>query len=62
MKSQFQKMTQQDIADITGILPPNLARIESGTRVPALIVLEKYADALRKHIEIKLCDNEQIKE
>ena len=57
-----QKMTQQEIADITGILPPNLARFESGSRVPTLIVLEKYADALGKHIEIQLCDKEQIKE
>ena len=26
-------------------------------RVPTLIVLEKYANALGKHIEIKICDN-----
>ncbi len=29
-------MTQQDIADITGILPSNLARLESGGRVPTM--------------------------
>ncbi|MDY2628739.1 MAG: helix-turn-helix transcriptional regulator [Lachnospiraceae bacterium] len=50
-------MTQQEIAEITGILPSNLARFESGTRVPTLIVLEKYASALGKHIEIKICDD-----
>ena len=34
------KMTQQEISDITGIQPSNLARFESGGRVPTLIVLE----------------------
>ena len=52
-----QKMTQQEISDITGIQPSNLARFESGGRVPTLIVLEKYANALGKHIEIKICDD-----
>ena len=51
-----QGMTQQDVADITGILPSNLARLESGKRVPTLVVLQKYASALGKHIELKLCD------
>ena len=55
-----QKMTQQEISDITGIKPSNLARFESGGRVPTLIVLEKYANALGKHIEIKICDDWQI--
>ncbi len=43
-----QKMTQQEIADITGIKPSNMARFESGGRVPTLVVLEKYANALEK--------------
>lgn len=41
-----QHMTQQEIADITGICPSNLARFEGGTRIPTLLVLEKYANAL----------------
>ena len=49
-------MTQQNIADITGILPSNIARLESGVRVPTLIVLQKYASAVGKHIELKICD------
>lgn len=53
-----QNMTQQEIANITGIMPSNLARFESGSRVPTLVVLQKYASALGKHIEIKICDNE----
>ena len=43
-------MTQQDVADITGILPSNIARLESGGRVPTLVVLQKYAAAVGKHI------------
>ena len=50
-------MTQQEIADIKGIKPSNMARFESGGRVPTLVVLEKYANALGKHIEIKICDD-----
>ena len=49
-------MTQQDIADITGILPSNIARLENGGRVPTLVVLQKYASAVGKHIELKVCD------
>lgn len=51
-----QGLTQQDLADMTGILAPNLARLERGKRVPTLVVLQKYASALGMHIEIKLCD------
>ena len=51
-------MTQQDVADITGILPSNLARFESGGRVPTLVALKKYAAAVGKDIEIKVCDVE----
>lgn len=53
-----QKLTQKDIADMTGILPSNLARFEGGTRIPTLIVLEKYAAALGKHIELRISDDE----
>mgnify|MGYP004590840959 FL=1 len=51
-----QNMTQQELADITGIRPSNLARFETGSRIPTLVVLEKYANALGKHIEMKICD------
>ena len=53
-----QKLTQQEIADLTGILPSNLARFETGTRIPTLVVLEKYAAALGKHIELRISDEE----
>jgi len=41
-----QKMTQQEIADITGIKPSNMARFESGGRVPTL-----YWRNMRMHLE-----------
>ena len=50
------ELIRQLVADITGILPSNLARLESGKRVPTLVVLQKYASALGKHIELKLYD------
>ena len=49
-------MTQQEISDIMGVLPSNLARFESGSRIPTLVVLEKYANALGKHIDIEIRD------
>lgn len=55
---KYQKKTQQDIADITGILPANIARFENGSRVPTLVVLQKYASALGKRIKVELCDLE----
>ena len=51
-----QHMTQQEIADITVICPSNLARFEGGTRIPTLLVLEKYANALGKRVVIEICD------
>ena len=50
-------MTQQEISNITGIMPSNIARFESGSRVPTLVMLQKYASALGKHLELKVCDN-----
>lgn len=45
-----------DIAEIIGMATSNIARFETGTRVPTIIVLQKYVGALGKHIEINLCD------
>ena len=51
-----QGKTQQEMADITGIQASNLARFETGDRVPTLVVLQKYATALGKRILIEICD------
>lgn len=61
-KRHRQNMTQQEIVNITGIMLSNLARFKIGVRVPTLVVLQKYASALGKRIEIKICDNEGEKE
>ena len=53
-----QKLTQQEISDITGVRTSNIARFEGGTRIPTLLMLEKYANALGKHIEVRICDKE----
>ena len=54
-----QKKTQQEMADITGVRASNIARFEGAGSMPTLLMLEKYANALGKHIEIKICDGEQ---
>lgn len=54
-----QKKTQQEIADITGVRASNIARFERASCMPTLIMLEKYANALGKHIEIRICEDEE---
>lgn len=51
-----QGLTQSDMAELTGMMASNIARFESG-RVPTLLVLQKYAGASGKSIELKVCDN-----
>ena len=52
-----QKKTQQEMADITGVRASNIARFEGAKCTPTLIMLEKYANALGKHIEIRVCED-----
>lgn len=47
-------MTQQQIADITGIKRTNIVRIESGKYVPTIEVLVKLAAVLDMDLEIRL--------
>lgn len=48
-----------DMADITGVRASNIARFERASCMPTLIMLEKYANALGKHIEISICEDEE---
>ena len=48
------KMTQQDIADYTGMDRGNIGRIESKRYTPTLDVLMRYASALGMTIELNL--------
>ena len=43
-------LTQQDIADKTGMKAPNVTRVESCKFTPSLDVLERYALALGKKL------------
>lgn len=47
------------MADITGVRASNIARFEKASRVPTLLMLEKYANALEKHIEIRITEDKQ---
>ena len=51
-----QGLTQQDIADRTGMKAPNVTRIESCKFTPTLDVLERYAMAVGKKIRFELVD------
>ena len=43
---ELKKLTQENLADKTGILRANIARIESGKHTPSLETLEKISEAL----------------
>ena len=47
-----QGMTQAQLAEATGILQPNIARIEAGRYGITLDVLARIAQALGKHIDL----------
>lgn len=49
-------LTQQDIADKTGMKAPNVTRVEGCKFTPTLDVLERYAQAVGKKIKIELVD------
>lgn len=49
-------ITQQEIADRTGIKRTNVARIESGRNAPTIEVLVKLAAALDMELKIRLVE------
>ena len=49
-------LTQQDIADRTGMKAPNVTRVESCKFTPSLDVLERYAMAVGKKLRFELID------
>lgn len=53
-----QGMTQQEIADITGMRAPNITRIESRKYTPTLDVLVRYAKAVGKELHFELVDRD----
>ena len=53
---KHQGKTQQEIADMTGMKAPNIARIEACRFTPTLEVLIRYAKAVGKEIHFVLKD------
>lgn len=53
-----QSMTQQDVADATGINRANVARIESKKHITSVEVLAKYANCVGKDLQIALVDRQ----
>lgn len=51
------RMTQQDIAERTGINRANISRFEIKKHTPSLEVLTKYAVCLGMHLEFDLVEN-----
>ncbi|MCQ2536516.1 MAG: helix-turn-helix transcriptional regulator [Lachnospiraceae bacterium] len=51
-----QGITQVKLAEMTGMQAPNIALLETGSRIPTLKTIARYADALGKEINIKLGD------
>lgn len=51
-------LTQQDIADRTGMKAPNVTRVESCKFTPTLDVLERYAIAVGKELKFDLVNRE----
>ena len=51
-------ITQQRIADDTGMQTSNVTRFESCKYTPTLEILTRYADALGKKLRIELVDKE----
>ena len=52
-------LTQQDIADATGLQRANVSRFERKTYAPSIEIMTKYAAALGKRIDFELKDNEE---
>lgn len=48
---QLKGWRQKDLADATGMARPNIARLESGRRVPSVLTLQRLAEALDIAVE-----------
>lgn len=51
---QSKGLSQQQIAEATGMAASNIARIESCKRIPTMQVLAKYADAVGMQLSIDI--------
>ena len=53
------KMTQQALADKTGIARPNIARMENGSYNPTVDMMVRMADGLGMTIEINWVEKQE---
>ena len=51
------KMSQVDLAALTGTKQPNIARLEAGKVIPRLDFLEKVARALGGHLDVRIVED-----
>ncbi len=52
------KMTQEEVANASGIKRPNITRFERGDYNPTVDLLIKLAESMDKKLEIRLVDKE----
>lgn len=49
-------LTQQEVADVSGVKRPNIARLESGKHSPTVDMLNHIADSMGMDMEIHLIE------
>lgn len=52
-------LTQQQVADISGIKRPNIARLEGGKHSPTVDMLARVANSMGMMLEIRLVDKQE---
>ena len=48
------RLSQKDLAELTGMAPANISRFESGSYNPSLDMMVRIADAMGMRLEIRL--------
>lgn len=51
-------LTQQEIAEASGVKRPNIARLESGKHSPTIDMLQRVAESMGMEMEIRLMERE----
>jgi transcriptional regulator with XRE-family HTH domain len=49
-----ENLTQQQLAERSGVRQSNISRIENGACVPSILTLQALAKGLGKHLKIEL--------
>lgn len=49
-------LTQQEVAEISGVKRPNIARLEGGKHSPTVDMLARVADSMGMCLELRLVD------